>query len=234
MSLRRGADRRHVDALYGLAAAWTHFLDAGPDVPGFCVCMVLAGVPVTLVHELGHALMARRTVGGNVLVLVGTAGKLASVRLGRITMNINAFARPGGVAGLAAFDGSRATARDVVLISLAGPAASFAGFVVSAMAYAAAPATGALHSLLWTLTFAGLCTSLFNLVPLKLQNRRGAPAIRTDGRLALDAARIARRLPAARMPVEPSTSVEVPDDGLARRARMLARNAGRSVPPPGA
>jgi hypothetical protein len=91
------------------------------------------------------------------------------------------------------FDASRATIRDVLLIALAGPAASLAGTVISAWALSAASPPGVVHDLLWAATLTGVF-GVLNLVPLRLQEGRTGPTFRSDGRLALDALRLARAL----------------------------------------
>jgi hypothetical protein len=66
--------------------------------------------------------------------------------------------------------------------------------VLTASALSAAPPSGALHALLWTATLGGVFAVL-NLVPLTIHERRGGPAFQTDGRVELDAVRLARALP---------------------------------------
>ena len=51
------------------------------------------------------------------------------------------------------------------------------------------PAAGALHDLLWTSTL-GSVFAVLNLIPFTYQERRDGPRLQTDGRLALDAARV--------------------------------------------
>jgi hypothetical protein len=182
-----------MDLLYRLAAMCVDFMNATPGLFPLALGFVLAPIPVVALHELGHALAARRLLGGDVEVSVGNAGKLAELRLGQIVMSVNALTRPDRFSGEAVFDASRATARDVLLIALAGPAASLAGFLVTALAFSAAAPHGIVHNALWSLTFCGLY-GVANLVPLTLRERRGGPATRTDGRLALDAARVLRSL----------------------------------------
>jgi hypothetical protein len=188
-----GADRRPVDVLYSLADAIVRFMDSSPGLPISLVYLAVGSLPVTLLHELGHAVAARRLIGGDVQVSVGSAGKLAEMRLGQIALAVNALSYPGRASGVAEFDASRATARDVVLIALAGPATSLFGTVLAAWALSAASPSGVLHDLLWAATLAGVF-GVLNIIPLSVQERRNGPALRSDGRLALDALRVARAL----------------------------------------
>jgi hypothetical protein len=182
-----------VDVLYDLAAAFVRFMDSSPGLPLSLLYLAAAGVPVVLLHELGHAVAARRLLGGEVKVAVGTAGKLADLRLGQLALSVNAVSHPGSAAGVAEFDASRATARDVLLIAVAGPVASLAGTALTAWALSAVPGPGVVFNMLWAATAAGAACVL-NLVPLTLQERRGGAWLRTDGRVALDALRVARAM----------------------------------------
>jgi len=119
-------------------------------------------------HELGHAVAARRRLGGAARVSIGNAGKLETIRLGEITVSLNALGHPGRRAGFAAFEASRATARDVVLIALAGPAASLVGLGFTAWALAVSQGIGVLRNLLRAAAAARLVT-LLNVIPSELQ-----------------------------------------------------------------
>lgn len=180
------------DPLYDAMASFVAFVDSGPSWQ--VVLFILVGaIPVTLLHELGYALAARALLDAPVSVTVGSHFKLAQVRLGEISVSLNAIASPTRVAGSATFDVSRATARDMLLIALAGHAASAAGLVVAVLALGALPDHGIAHGVAW----AAVLTSVFgvlNLIPITLQERRGGLDAQTDGRLALDAARVLRSL----------------------------------------
>lgn len=176
------------DALYAPAAAIVTFVDASPGLPQSLLFIALGAIPVTLVHELGHAIVARRLLGTPVTVTVGSVGKLAALQLGQIAVSLNAVASPTRVTGFAQFDAARARAGDVLLIALAGPAASALGLVCSLALLHVSPADGPLHDVIWATTLGGVFAVL-NLIPFAYQERSDGPRLHTDGRLALDAAR---------------------------------------------
>jgi hypothetical protein len=178
--------------LYSLAESILLFMDSGPGLPMTLLCLVIAGIPVTLLHELGHAIAAHRLLGSEVEVSIGTVGKVAEMRLGEVAVSVHALSDPSRIGGSAEFDASRATARDVLLIALAGPAASLIGTFGTAWLLGQT-SPGVLHDILWTATLAG-AFAVLNLIPIRLQERRNGPVVRTDGRLALDALRVARAL----------------------------------------
>jgi hypothetical protein len=182
-----------VDLLYGLAEAIASFMAFRPAMPAVFLYLALAGIPAILLHELGHAFAAARRLGGEVEVSVGNAGRLAELRLGQIKASINALSLPGRASGLATFDDSRATAHDVLWVAVAGPLASLLGALPTAMLLAAAPESGFAHDLLWAGLLVGI-VGVLNLIPFEFQERRNGPRFRSDGRLALDALRVARAL----------------------------------------
>lgn len=182
-----------MDLLYDLAAAMLTFMRSDPNFPVVLLYVALAGIPVTLLHELGHAMAARAQLGAEVHVSVGSTDKLAELRLGQIAMSINALSHPGRAAGSASVDDARATAEDVLWIALAGPLASLGGLVLTWVLYSAAPATGIAHDFLWAAVGTGVF-GVLNLIPLEFQDPRDGPRLRTDGRLAIDALRVSREL----------------------------------------
>jgi hypothetical protein len=182
-----------MDLLYEIAEAIVRFNDSAPSFPIALVYIMVAGLPVILLHELGHAVAAVQLLDEEVDVSVGEVGKLAELRLGQIALSVNALAHPGKAAGAAEFDASRATARDVLLIALAGPAASLAGTVITVMALNAVSPGGVVHGLLWGATVVGVF-GVLNLIPFRFRERRDGPAFTSDGLLALEALRVARAL----------------------------------------
>lgn len=178
--------------LYDIADALAAFMDSGPGFPKVLLHAAITTIPVTLIHELGHAIAARRLLDTPVSVAIGSIGEIARVRLGEISMSINAIGSP-GVAGSAEFDAADAGARDILYIALAGPAASAAGLIVSVWALSMTSSGGFLHGVIWT-TVLGGAFCVLNLIPFRYQDSRNAPIHQSDGRLALDAARTLRAL----------------------------------------
>ena len=80
-------------------------------------------------HELGHALVAMRLLDAEVELTVGSIGKVLEAQWGSLQVRVNALGGQGQ--GQGSLDGARATARDMLLISLAGPAASACGLAVT-------------------------------------------------------------------------------------------------------
>ena len=160
------------------------------------VSLVLAavlGIPLTLLHEIGHAVAARKALGTGVEVNVGSTGKLAEFKLGQVRFQINAVSTSADRGGHGAFDVSRARACDIIVISLAGPAASLAGAVATALLWRATSQGSAPHDVLWVATVVGAMGVIMTLIPLEITERSGE-RWRTDGRLALDAYQRSRSL----------------------------------------
>jgi hypothetical protein len=177
--------------LHFVIAQFVNFMNAMPSFPALVLATLVVTGPATLIHELGHAVVARRRLSTSVDVQVGTTGRLATVHLGPIAAHISVLGLPGRVAGSATFDGFNMTAKDALAIALAGPAASLLWLVVCARAWDLHRG-GLVGDLLWLATFEGLFGCLINLVPMTLLESDGRTAIRSDGRMALDAWRALR------------------------------------------
>jgi hypothetical protein len=182
-----------VDALYAIARVVVDFMNSSPGFVLMMVYLAAVGIPLILLHELGHAVAARARLGTQVDVMVGTVGKAAELHVRDINIHINAFAVPAGRGGSATFDASRVTARDMIWIALAGPAASAAGGVICALAYASVR-RGFAHDVLWAATAFSVLAVATNLLPFRYRDRAGSPPIATDGHVALEALRIERGL----------------------------------------
>jgi membrane-associated protease RseP (regulator of RpoE activity) len=181
-----------MSVVHGAAEAFVEFMDSGPPLYVSLVLFFVVGIPLVLLHELGHASAARLILGGRVEVTVGGYGQLVDVELGALRMRLNGIVPLAGVAGTAVFDDSRARADDILLIALAGPAASLLGTILTAWLLSGTAAGSMVHAVLWSATGAGAMLTIVNLVPMELLERSGN-RWRTDGRVALDALRLARR-----------------------------------------
>lgn len=175
-----------MNLLQALAQAIVDFMDQSPPLVWALLAIVLANIPVIALHEAGHALAARRLLDVDVDLAVGSIGRLADLQLGRVRARVSALGPYGGAGGSVQFDHGRATARDVLLIALAGPAASLGGLLVTAWLLSFASSTGVAHALLWAATLGG-AIGVLNLIPFRYRERRDGPFHLTDGRLALDA-----------------------------------------------
>jgi hypothetical protein len=182
-----------MDLLYDVLEGGLAYQESGPPLWLTLISLVIVSIPVILLHELGHAIAAKRALRTEVEVTVGNAGRLTEVALGDISVELNALAAFAGRAGVAVFDDSRARARDIILIACAGPAASLLGTVVTALLLSAVPSGSLVHTLLWTATGVGAAAVVLNLIPMEITQRSGE-RWRTDGKLALDAYRTLEKL----------------------------------------
>jgi hypothetical protein len=178
-----------VGLLRDLAGEIERFMRVEPGMPVALAYLVGMAVPTALLHELGHALAAGRRLGVPLYISVGGTGKLVRIHLRRLRMAVNALPLP---FGYASFGASRASANALLLVALAGPAASFCGFVVAAVALASVAQTGVVHNLLWAAAATSLARVLLSIVPLELKERRDGTRLRTDGRVAFAALRASR------------------------------------------
>jgi Zn-dependent protease len=135
---------------------------------------------------LGHAIAMRHLLGADVDIAVGSVGRLVDLQLGQTQIRIHALIDPRKLSGSALTNARRVTAADALLISVAGPVASFVGACFTSSLLAATESGTLPHGLLWAATFGGIF-GVLNLVPVSLTEGRGGRVIRTDGRLALDA-----------------------------------------------
>jgi hypothetical protein len=161
-------------------------MNGGPGFIWTAVVSVALAAPLTMLHELGHAVVARRLLPGTVRVTVGHGEARWEFALRGIDFQlspVHPFAVP---AGVCSYDGSSASARDEVAVALAGPAATLAGLVLTVVVLG--QTGGLLHTIAWVAVLGetlGLCVCL---APITLNDRHGRHW-RSDGRVALDALR---------------------------------------------
>lgn len=121
-------------------AAWASYAGAGTAVAAFLgVAFLLAVFGSVLLHELGHALVARRY----------------GIRTRKIILS--------PIGGLAQLEGMPAHPKQELAVALAGPAVNFAlaAVLLGVGTVTAWPMLGLLEGLMW----ANLSLGLFNLIP---------------------------------------------------------------------
>lgn len=137
-------------------------------------------------HELGHAVMARRRLGGRVTLRVGQFGKAVDVTVGGVRAQIHMLDVVSG-SGAVEVDASHLTADDLVAVAVAGPAASLLAVVLGVPVLAALPAdSGLVHSLAWWFVLNSVI-GVLNLLPFRIRLSRAGGPISSDGRQILDA-----------------------------------------------
>jgi hypothetical protein len=198
--------------VYEVATRFADFMNGSPGFIWIAVISAALAAPLTMLHELGHAVVARRLLPGPVLVNVGHGDSRWEFALCGIDFRVapvNPFALP---AGFCAYDGSSAGARDEVAVALAGPAATLGGL---ALTLAALGRTGGvLHTVAWVAVLGEAMALCVCLAPIALTDRNGR-AWRSDGRLALDALRHLAPRPASiqvravRAPAAPSAPTPI-------------------------
>jgi hypothetical protein len=197
-------------------------------MPALLLYLAAAAVPLAMLHELGHALVAWRRLAVPIQASVGGTGTFLSIRVGRLTLTVNALTHPDETPDPASVAAARASARDLVLVALGGPVSSLLGSVIAVCALALAPKSGGVHDVLWALTVMGLLGAL-SIVPLVFQERPGGPRLRTDGRLALEAAHVGRRLRGA---CSPALASPEPASPATARTRAMAMGRGADTHAP--
>jgi hypothetical protein len=154
--------------------------------------MLLVGLFVTLIHEGGHLFAALWTGQERVSLRIGTFGQLIDQRLGSVRMNVALATAPWRSGGEVSFDAARTTARQMLGIALAGPAASLVGAAATAWIAASTDSTAVSEFFAWA-TVAGVLAVILTLIPMTLtegtRHRPGA-RVKSDGGHALDALRV--------------------------------------------
>jgi hypothetical protein len=179
--------------LSGVGPAIQRFVGSGPHAPALFGYLLVAAVPVALLHQLGHAMVAARRAGGPVGVSLGSTRHLLRSQLRRVRLTASLLAPSAPAGGPGSFDAARASASDLALIALGGPIASLAGFAAAACGLASSAGHGSLHDLLWAVTVVGF-VAVLSVLPLELKERTSGAHLRTDGRVALEAMRAKRSL----------------------------------------
>jgi hypothetical protein len=179
--------------LHALAEGLEWFVRASPPAPGLFLYLAAAAIPVMLVHELGHTLVAVRRIGAPVSASGGSTRQLVRIRLRRLSFMVNELGRRADHERSASLSAARTSARDVALIALAGPLTSLVCLLAAEAGLWASHESGFLHNVFWAIAVVSVL-GVFSILPLELQERPGGRRVRTDGRVALYAARAVRTL----------------------------------------
>jgi hypothetical protein len=174
-----------MDLLYGLAQTVNDFMQAGPSLFWFFVALVITSPFVILIHELGHTFAAHALLDDHVDVQVGSGFKLLEIEAPRTTINIHALGG-GGQALVRA-----APPREMLLIAIAGPAASLLALAPTIAFYSLTSPGTVMHGLLWTAVLAGVF-GVLQLVPLAISDGYQGRPLRSDGMIVVDALRAMR------------------------------------------
>jgi hypothetical protein len=134
---------------------------------------------LTLVHELGHAIAVRLRGLPLKSIVVGDSNDL-TLRVGAVTVQLGRALDDGDVGGYVLFEATRASARDVMLVALAGPFANLAVASIFAALALAGATGGALDGCLWPLSVVSVAIAVGNLIP---RGRPGSSDPLSDGRL---------------------------------------------------
>jgi len=174
---------------------------------------LLTLMPSILVHEVGHAIAALRLTDGPVLVKVGRPRSLIRFRVGRMLFGLHplmSFGVP--FAGFCAHAPASSRGR-VVVIALAGPAASlFLAGAMGALALSASAGSTARAAFAFVAMLATI-EVVHNLVPRT--KTKGGMTVRSDGLVALDALR------------GPVFAIPEPPGGWLRGGRARSDTVGR-------
>jgi membrane-associated protease RseP (regulator of RpoE activity) len=171
------------DRILDLLASIAAYLDQASalEITIVVSTFTVIGLPLlALAHELGHAIAVRLRGLPLETIVVGDADDLI-VRAGALTMRFGRMTEDDGPGGFVRYDATYASARDIIVIALAGPLANLAVAPVLAGLALIGGTSGPLDAWLWLLSAASLALAVANLVPL---GRPGTSGLMSDGRVA--------------------------------------------------
>jgi hypothetical protein len=208
---------------FGLAQRWAGTMSL-IDVPLALALLEFVVQPVSsLIHELGHGVVACRLGGAPASIMVGR-GPWMRFSLGKIRINFSLMPTRGVmIRGVCRYHAKDLSWRSRALVSLAGPTATLIELLGGlALARLIWPGVGTFGRNLIVLSLLGLIGSLIvNLLPINVRRDGKLVAFGNDGTHA----RLALRLHRGRAPTV----------GMQSAAADRRRDAGRartSVPPP--
>jgi Zn-dependent protease len=155
------------DLMYDVLVPLQRIMDQGSlgDAIVGCLLAALFAPLLVLVHELGHALAVKARRLPLQGLKVGDRTDL-TVSVGAFRIELGRLVGDGDMGGYVMYDARRVTARDALVIALAGPAANLMGAVVTGwLAVRFAGAAWSLLFMLVLLTIGGAWTAVANLRP---------------------------------------------------------------------
>jgi hypothetical protein len=173
-----------------LLQAFYDLMESQPGFPQWLFAQLIVLPLTVLLHEIGHAAAAAWRTQAGIELEVGVGPIAWRGKLARIDMEVRPLISPVGPAGAVSFDAAQATAKDVLLVALAGPAISLLGTVMAWVWFVSADEGTALSTLLAVAAATGLFVTVLNLIPMSIRDRHGAVTWRTDGWHVLSAAKV--------------------------------------------
>jgi membrane-associated protease RseP (regulator of RpoE activity) len=173
----------------GVLARVGAMMDQAPPSPVvWLLAVAVVAAPAVLVHELGHAVVARMLVGGAMTIRVGAPDRGVKLRMGDVTVSLDPVGSFWGPsAGSVKYDTARATNGDALLVLVAGPLASLAAAAATLrIVEVAGPHYGVPHTLMEAF-FLSNAMAAANLLPFRLRQLRGGRWLSSDGRVIMDA-----------------------------------------------
>lgn len=181
--------------IYDALSSFQSFMDRGSflDLVGAVVVAGVGSILLVAVHELGHALAARARGAPVHTIRVGDRA-LITLPIGTLRVELGWASGKGDVGGYVTFGTRHATPTDLLVISLAGPAASFIAATACAVLAVALISHGMVGVIIGLLGVQGLAMAIGNLIPFG-----DAQGMWSDGRWAM-LAWAARHEPRAVLP----------------------------------
>jgi hypothetical protein len=178
-----------------------NFMNELPGIGEYLLLTTVLAVPLVLLHEMGHALVAKCLGARDISVLVGGSGPAKRATLVGVDMRIAPGVRPWRFDGLMTFNPSGVSNLGLALIAIAGPAASAVGALVSGHLMGDRHSGSLTNDLLAVATLNGWGAAVLSLVPMRLTDSANPsrPTFATDGLIALSA--VVRHRGRSRAPV---------------------------------
>jgi hypothetical protein len=171
----------------GLLRDFTEFMD-GTSLLSFLLIAACIQPVLSLLHELGHGLVAAARVPGQVAITIGGLQPFLTFHVGRITASLHPLMLPWRFDALCRYEKECESRTDAILIALAGPAVSITTGLAAWAILRATPGATMLDAVLGIAAFMSIASAIVCLVPMTVTDTRGQ-RLRTDGACVLGALR---------------------------------------------